>query len=252
MPRRRLKHKQVIETLEQDDFAVIKQKFVDFWTEQIQPVGGAIWGSLIFVVVVVVGYLMWSNYRSAQYADANQFLARARTDYEAGDVNAALSSLGKVTTGGLYAEPGISTAAEMVSANIAFASGEYGTAISTLTDLIPNAPKSIRPDLLYQLATAQESKGEFEGALQSLEQVNQYLGQEPDTKQIDRKSSVWDRYYFQKGRVLLRMKKEAEAMKLLLMVSPKSPWSNDAAREIAWYKAHAVEGLPLNWANQKS
>ena len=50
--------------------------------------------------------------QAAQYADANQFLSRARTDYEGGDVNAALSSLEKVKSGGQYAEPGISTAAD--------------------------------------------------------------------------------------------------------------------------------------------
>lgn len=252
MPRRRLKHKQIIETLEQDDIAVAKQKLKDFYTDKIQPVGGTIWTSLIVFLVAVVIFFMWKNSRAAQFADANQFLAQAKSDYESGDVNSALSALNKVQAGGQYAQPGISTAAEMVSANIAFASGEYGTAISALTKLIPAAPELIRPDLLYQLATAQESKGDFAGALESLEQVTKYLGAEPDTKDINRKGSVWDRYYFQKGRVLLRMKQDDEGIKLLLKVSQKSPWSDDAGREIAWHESHAAEALPLNWTSPKS
>ena len=252
MPRRRLKHKQVIETLEQNDFAVAKQKLKDFWSDKVQPISGSRGGSIITVRVVVVGVMMWKNSRAANFADANQYLARARSDYESGDVNGALTSLNKVQTGGQFAQPGISTAADMVSANIAFASGEYDKAIATLTKIIPISPQSIRTDLLYQLATAQESKGDYAAALESLEKITESLGPEPDTKDLNRNPSVWDRYYFHKGRVKLQMKQEEEGIKLLLLVSPKSPWSDDAGREITWYKARAVEALPLNWSNQKS
>ncbi len=252
MPRRRLKHKQVIETLEQDDFEVAKQKLKDFWREHIQPIGGILWGSIIALLIVVAGFYMWRNTRAANLADANQFLAQAKSDFESGDINSALTAVANVRPDGNYAQPGISIAAEMVYANIAFASGEYDKAISTLTKLIPIAPDTIKADLLYQLATAQESKGDYAGALESLEQVTQYLGVEPDAKEVDRKASVWDRYYFHKGRIKLRMKQEDEGMKLLLMVSKKSPWSNDAGREITWHKSRAVEALPLNWSNQKS
>ncbi len=252
MPRRRLKHKQVIETLEQDDFAVAKQKILGLWAEYVQPIGGILWTSIIVFLLVVVVFFMWKNSRAARFADANGYLAQAKSDYESGDVNSALEALNKVQPNGDYAQPGLSIAADMVSANIAFASGEYDKAIQTLTEIIPTAPDSIRADLLYQLATAQECKGNYEGALESLEQVTKYLGSEPDPKDITRKGSVWDRYYFQKGRVKLHMKQEQEGIKLLLSVNRKSAWGDDAGREIAWYKSHSAEALPLNWTAPKS
>ncbi len=157
-------------------------------------------------VVAVIGSLWWRNHHSAQISDANQILAQARTNFESGDTNGALLELDKVLPQGEFYQPGLEVAAELVKANIAFASGEYENAISILTRLVDIAPDSLRADLYYQLSTAQESKGDYNGALQSLGHVEKYLGPEPDEKDTERKPSVWDRYYFQKGRIFLKMK----------------------------------------------
>ncbi|MBK7494246.1 MAG: tetratricopeptide repeat protein [Candidatus Omnitrophica bacterium] len=249
MPRRRLKHKQVIETIEQDDFQVALGRVKSFWQETIHPYEGRIWTGVIVVVVAVIGSLWWRNHHSAQISDANQILAQARTNFESGDTNGALLELDKVLPQGEFYQPGLEVAAELVKANIAFASGEYENAISILTRLVDIAPDSLRADLYYQLSTAQESKGDYNGALQSLGHVEKYLGPEPDEKDTERKPSVWDRYYFQKGRIFLKMKNEPDGMKYLLKVSRRSEWIDDASREIAWWKARPSEALPITWAS---
>jgi predicted negative regulator of RcsB-dependent stress response len=249
MPRRRLKHKQIVETIEQDDFQVAISKVKTYWKEYIHPYEGRIWTVFLIVVVAVVGTLWWSNHRAAQISDANIVLSEARSDFDSGDVTGALTELNKVLPNGEFSDSKLSLAAELVRANIAFASGEYDTAISTLTQVIPKAPKIIQTDLQYQLAIAQESKGDYQGALQTLEKVVPVLGAEPDTTQNDRKASVWDRYYFQKGRLLLKLKNEAEGVQNLLKISRQSPWLDDANREIAWWKAQSVEQLPTAWSS---
>lgn len=249
MPRRRLKHKHVIETIEQDDFQVAVNKVKSFWQETIHPYEGRIWSVVVVVAVALIGGLWWRNHRSAELSDANQILAQARTNFESGDTNGALLELDKVLPQGEFYQPGLEVAAELVKANIAFASGEYENAISILTRLVDIAPQGLRADLYYQLASAQESKGDYNGAVQTLEKVEQYLGPEPEENDTDRRSSVWDRYYFQKGRIYLKMKNEQEGIKFLLKVSRRSDWADDASREIAWWKSHPGEALPVNWAS---
>jgi predicted negative regulator of RcsB-dependent stress response len=247
MPRRRLKHKQVIETIEQDDLQYAWDKVKTFWSAQVRPYEGLIWTVSLAVLAVVVGFYWWRNSQTAQISDANLVLAQARSDFQSGDIDGAKSELNKVLPGGEYSQRGIGVAADMVAANIACASGEYDTAITILTRVIPQAPKNLKTDLLYQLSTAQESKGDFSGALQSLEEVTSTLGKEPDESNPDRESSVWDRYYFHKGRLLSKLKKEEEGVKYLLKVGKRSAWHEMASREISWQKSSPVEGMPVHW-----
>ncbi len=252
MPRRRLKHKQVVETLKQDDFQVVREQFGDFWERFVAPYQGVLYGALVAVIVLGVGNVAWRNSRLGKVDNANLILSQAKTDFESGDSSAALSELNKVLPGGEYSMGGIAVAAEMVRANIAFASGEYETAISILHRIIPEAPASMRPDLKYQLATAQENKGDHEGAIQTLDSIIPDLGKEPEASDRDREGSPWDRFYYQKGRVLLKMNQADEGAKLLLKVAKRSPWNGVADAEITWSRARSVEALPLNWSAPKS
>lgn len=247
MPRRRLKHKDVVETLKQQDTQVAKEMIVSFWTDYIRPYEGWVLSAILAVVVVVGGGITWRNYQESRVADANLVLSQARTDFESGDVDGAKSELTKVRQGGEYALPGLSVAADMVYANIAFASGEYETAITILTRLIPDAPEIIQTDLRYQLAAAQESNGDFEAALKTLEAIEPSLGDQPDNADTDRQGSVWDRYYFQKGRILLAMGKSDEGTKLLSQVARRSAWNEVATREILWNKAKPSEAIATSW-----
>ncbi|MCG3196825.1 MAG: tetratricopeptide repeat protein [Candidatus Omnitrophica bacterium] len=252
MPRRRLKHKQVVETIKQDDFQVIREQFNDFWQRYFAPYQGILYGALVAVIVLGIGGVAWRNSRLGKIDNANLILSQAKTDFESGDANSALSELNKVLPGGEYSMGGISVAAEMVRANIAFASGEYETAITILHRIIPEAPKSLQADLKYQLATAQENKGDFEGAIQTLDSLAPDLGKEPDASDRDREGSPWDRFYYQKGRVLLKMNQADEGAKLLLKVAKRSPWNGVADAELTWSRVKPVESLPLNWRAPKS
>jgi predicted negative regulator of RcsB-dependent stress response len=252
MPRRRLKHKQIIETIEQDDLQVVLGKIKSFWADTVRPYESIVWTVVIVAAVAVGGWYWWKNIHSAAISDANLILSQARSDFMSGDVDGAMSELSKVLPGGPSSQPGINVAAEMVHANISFASGDYETAISILTRVIPIAPDELKVDLLYELSMARANKGDYEGALQSLEEVKPSLGAPPDDIKTDRQASVWDRYYLLKGKILINMKKEEEGVKFLLKVGRQSPWADDAAREIAWMKARPVEALPVNWGAPKS
>jgi len=130
MARRRLKHKQVIETIEQDDIQVALNKVKAFWTDTVRPNESLIWTSIIVIAIAVGGFMWWKNNRMSRQADANSYLAEALADFASGDSEGVLSELNYVLPGGDYADGRIGIAAEMTQASIAYASGDYESAIS--------------------------------------------------------------------------------------------------------------------------
>lgn len=252
MPRRRLRHKDVLETIQQDDIQVVREKIKSYWNGTIVPNNGLITTAILVVIVIVFGGYYWRNSAASGLANANSYLAEAKTNFDTGDIVGALAELNYVLPGGEYSTDRVSTAADMLHASVAYASGDYETSISILTDLIPAAPPTLKGDLLYELAAAQENHGDFEGALETLEQVVPLLGDPPTDESLDRESSVWDRYYYQKGRVLARTGKEAEAIQFLLKVSERSRWISAARSEVAWIKAKPVGAIPTGWKSNPS
>jgi predicted negative regulator of RcsB-dependent stress response len=237
-----------METIQQDDVAVVGDKIKNFWMTTIRPYEGQIWGVFLIIVVVVVGGYWWRSHKNAQISDANYYLSSAKTNFDSGFSDDAMVDLTNILPGGSHAIGGVSEVAEIVKAKIAYASGEYENAITILTSVIPRVPKTIKDDLQYQLAQAQESNGDGEAALQTLELISKELGTEPDPNDHDRKASVWDRYYYRYGRVLAMMGKSAEAEKVLLKINPKSDWSVLSKREISWLKLTPGQALPNKFA----
>ncbi|MCA9411094.1 MAG: tetratricopeptide repeat protein [Candidatus Omnitrophica bacterium] len=237
-----MKHKDVVETLHHSDWDIFKENFNRFWNENVKPYERTLLTLLTAIVVLGVGYLWYSDKKANDLESANQYLAEAKRRLDDGDMAGAISELEYIE------DSRVSVPAEMLDANIAYASGEYEQAISILGRLVENSPESIRTDLLYQYSAAQESNGDFEGALQTLERIKAQLGSEPDTSDPGRESSVWDRYYFRKGRLLAKSGKQDEGIKTLLMVSQNSPWSLQARNEIDWIKATPVAPLTTKWA----
>ena len=246
MVRRRLKHREVLETIQQDDLQVAKQKLREFW-ESVRPYEGIITTVLLVVIFGGFGILYFKSSTENRRVDANSYLAEARTNFENGDPIGALQELDQVKAGGDYSDRKVRIAADMIHASIAYASGEYENAISILTELIPIAPETIRADLMYQLAAAQESNGDFEAAEKTLEEITSRFDEEPETNNPDRDNSVWDRYYYRKGRLLAKMGKEKEAIEHLLKVSERSLWIGEARTELAWIKGKPVGAIPVKW-----
>jgi tetratricopeptide (TPR) repeat protein len=246
MVRRRLKHKEVLETIHQDDLQVAKQKLRDLW-DSVRPYEGIITTTLIVVVLGTAGLMYLKNTRTSRRADANSYLSDARSNFVSGDTIGALQELDQVKAGGDYSDKKVRIAAGMIHAGIAYASGEYENAISILTELIPDAPETIQADLMYQLADAQESNGDLEAADKILEDITSHFDKEPETNNPDRETSVWDRYYYRKGRLLVKMGKEKEAIGYLLKVSERSRWIMEARTELAWIKGKPVGAIPVKW-----
>lgn len=243
MVRGRMKHKEVIETIHQNDWEVAKENLNRWWNEKIRPNERTLITLLTLAVVLVVGYYWYGNKKAQDLRAANQSLASAKQRFDEGDMAAALSELDYIK------DPRLSVPAEMINANIAYASGEYEQAISILSRLIDKAPKSLQVDLLYQYSAAQESSGDHSGALQTLEQIKSHLGDEPDTSDPSREPSLWDRYYYRQGRILAKSGKRDEAIASLRKITERSQWSLSAQNEIEWIKANPVGALPVKWAN---
>jgi tetratricopeptide (TPR) repeat protein len=252
MPRRRLRHKDVLETIQQDDIQVALGKLKSFWRDSVVANNGLITTTILVVVVLVFAGYYWKNSAASGLANANSYLAEAKTNFDTGDIVGALAELNYVLPGGEYSTKRVSIAAKMLHASVAYASGDYETSISILTELIPDVPSNLKGDLLYELAAAQENHGDHEAALATLEEIVPFLGPQPEEEGPDRKSSVWDRYYYRKGRVLARMGKEAEGIEFLLKVSERSRWISGARSEVAWLKAKPAGALPTGWKSNPS
>jgi len=248
MARKRLKHKDVLETIEQDDLLVIKEKAKAFWNNRVRPYEGTIWTALVAIVVLVGGYYWWSGSNQVKLEDANYYLASAKSKFDSGFSDTAQDDLNYVLPGGSQDFRSISVPARMVQANIACASGDYETAISILTGLSSDAPKDIRADIRYQLATALEDSGDLEAALDTLDEIRDSLSEEPEEDNYTRATSPWDRFYFRRGRVLKKLNRIEESQEYLLRVHPKSPWVNRARLELAWIKGVPVNPLPMKWS----
>jgi tetratricopeptide (TPR) repeat protein len=198
-------------------------------------------------VLGTAGFMYVKNSRASRRADANSYLSEAKSNFESGDTIGALQELEQVKAGGDYSDKKTRIAADMIHATIAYASGEYENAISILTELIPDAPETIQADLKYQLAAAQESNGDFEAADKALEGITSLFDEEPEANNPDRDTSVWDRYYYRKGRLLAKMGKEKEAVGYLLKVSERSRWIVEARTELAWVKGKPSSAIPVKW-----
>jgi tetratricopeptide (TPR) repeat protein len=251
MVRRRLKHKEVVETMKRDDLEVAREKTQEFWNTWVSPYGNLLWGTLIAIVLVVSAWIFWTNKRTHDLDNANAYLAESKRYFQSGDTVSALTELNYILPGGSYSDSRLETVAKMSQATIAYASGDYESAISSLTDVLGEAPPTLKPDLIYQLSNAQEANGDYPAALESLDEVVPYLGEEPADEPY-REASVWDRYYYRRGRLLARMGQEAEATENLLKVSEKSRWNLDARSELAWMKAKPAGTLPTKWSGTPS
>lgn len=246
MVRGRMKHKEVVETLHHSDWEIAKENFAKFWNESIKANERTLLTLLTAVLVLGIGYFWYSDKQAKGLESANQYLSEAKRRYDEGDMAGALSELDYIE------DARVSVPSEMINANIAYVSGEYEQAISILGRLINNSPETIKPDLLYQYSAAQESSGDFQGALQSLEKVKAYLGEEPDTSNPSRESSLWDRYYFNEGRLLAKAGKKEDAIKSLLKITDRSTWSIHARNEIDWIKSAPVANLASKWTQSGS
>jgi len=243
MVRGRVKHKEVIETLHHSDWEIAKENFNTFWKENIKPREKTLMTALTAILVLGVGYLWYTDKQEKNLMAANEYLTEAKRRFDEGDMAGALSELDYIR------DARVSVPSEMINANIAYASAEYEQAISILGRLLENAPPSLEPDLLYQYSAAQESSGDYQGALQSLERIKPFLGKEPESGNPSRDPSLWDRYYFREGRLLAKAGKRDEAIKSLLKITERSPWSINAKNEIDWIRAKPVGNLAEKWAS---
>ncbi len=246
MARGRIKHKEVVETLHHTDWEIAKEKFSNFWNEKIKPHERTLMTALTAVIVLGVGYFWYTDKQAKGLESANQYLSEAKRRFDEGDMAGALSELDYIQ------DSRVKIPSEMINANIAYASAEYEQAISILGRLIETSPESVKPDLLYQYSAAQESSGDFEGALQSLVKIKPHLGEEPDTANPSRDPSLWDRYYFREGRLLAKTGDKEGAIKTLLKITERSPWSINASNEIDWIRSKPVGNLAEKWASPGS